>query len=103
MIYHQRVYLWQTLSAAQHFATEVVVNRDRVQQVYIITVKPPNQLFVDPEPGPYQQYSCYTTQPIFPDKFLSVQLYVAGPDGFEPPTIGFEDQCSSTELRTDWC
>ena len=25
---------------------------------------------------------------------------LAGPDGFEPPTSGFEDQRSSTELRT---
>jgi len=25
---------------------------------------------------------------------------MAGPDGFEPPTAGFEDQDSSTELRT---
>jgi hypothetical protein len=29
---------------------------------------------------------------------------LAGPDRFELPTAGFEDQNSSTELRTDvWC
>lgn len=26
---------------------------------------------------------------------------MVGPDGFEPPTAGFEDQDSSTELRTE--
>jgi hypothetical protein len=27
---------------------------------------------------------------------------LAGPERFELPTAGFEDQNSSTELRTDW-
>ena len=27
---------------------------------------------------------------------------MARPEGFEPPTAGFEDQNSSTELRTEW-
>jgi hypothetical protein len=40
-------------------------------------------------------------QPVFNTPEL---FNLARPEGFEPPTAGFEDQNSSTELRTDvWC